>query len=99
MQACACACIGEPRSEPGPGLPFCSSTQHLSALSLWNVFFFFFFLFLFIFISPQMSIFPDLSNACSAAGGEEGAFALSLSLPLASSAPAALLASFYFLQS
>lgn len=61
--------------------------------------FFFFFLFLFIFISPQMSIFPDLSNACSAAGGEEGAFALSLSLPLASSAPAALLASFYFLQS
>lgn len=43
MQACACACIGEPRSEPGPGLPFCSSTQHLSALSLWNVFFVFFF--------------------------------------------------------
>lgn len=97
MQACARVCIGEPRSEPGPGLPFCSSTQHLSALSLWNGFFFF--LFLFIFISPQMRIFPDLSNACSAAGGEEGAFALSLSLPLASSAPAALLASFYFLQS
>lgn len=59
----------------------------------------YFFLFLFIFISPQMRVFPDLSNACSAAGGEEGAFALSPSLPLASSAPAALPASFYFLQS
>lgn len=38
----------------------------------------FFSFFLFVFISPQMRIFPDLSNACSATGGEEGAFALSL---------------------
>lgn len=74
-------------------------TAFISLVTLECLFFFFFSFFLFIFISPQMSIFPDLSNACSAAGGEEGAFALSLSLPLASSAPAALLASFYFLQS
>lgn len=40
----------------------------------------FFSFFLFIFISPQMRIFPDFSNACSAMGGEEGAFTLSLPL-------------------
>lgn len=59
----------------------------------------FFFLFSAHFHLSPADNFPDLSNACSAEGGEEGVFSPSPSFPYTSSAPAALPAPFYVPQS
>lgn len=85
---CAHACAGEPRSEPGPTLPFLSFPQHFSSLCHSGIIFFPPFSAHFH-LSPADN-FPDLSSACSAEGGEEGVFAPSPSFPYTSSAPAAL---------
>lgn len=81
-------CAGEPCTEPGHSPPFL--LFHMAFISPVTLEWYFF-LILLIFISPQMRMFLDLSNASSAAGGKEGAFALSPSPPLPSFALAALL--------
>lgn len=80
MAVHGCVCAGEPRTEPGHGPPFCSSTWHLSALSLWNGTFS---LLCYLHLSPDENV-PGLKQCLLP---KEGAFVSSPSPPLLSFAP------------